>query len=154
MTKEKTDFTTDWYSLWMQQSKDFFESANENLKTFFDQGKPFNPEENMKIVQEWMDKVKEQWQVIPLNEQQRAYEPYWMWMTKMCNDAMDRMVQEWINRSRENNPVDNIRDLYEMWLKSCRDVFDHAMRSKNYQQAYGDMMNAALKFWQTSVPKK
>jgi hypothetical protein len=147
------DFNANWYELWMKQSKEFFDSADKNLKGMFTQGSQVNPEEHMKQINLWMETLKNQWQFTQLNEQQKAYENYWRMLSKMCTDASDMMLQQWTQRSKENNPIKNIRELYELWLACCNEIYTKAMHSKSYQEAYGEFMNAAIHFWKSALPK-
>lgn len=150
---KKFDFNTNWYELWMKQSKEFFESANENLKGLFDTNASINPEDHLKQIRTWLDSLKSQWQFIQLNEQQKTYENYWKTMSQMCSDASDRMVEQWIKRSQEQKPVKDIRELYELWLNCCNEVYEKAMHSKSYQESYSEFMKAALKFWKSTIPQ-
>jgi Poly(R)-hydroxyalkanoic acid synthase subunit (PHA_synth_III_E) len=154
MDKEnKFDFNTNWYDLWMKQSKEFFDSADKNLKDVFGHGAAANPEDHLKQIQQWLETLKNQWQFAQLNEQQRAYETYWKSMMKMCSDASDKMLSEWIKRSHDNNPIKNVQELYELWLNCCHEVYQKAMHTKSHQEVYGEMMDAALKFWKSAIPK-
>lgn len=150
---KKFDFNTNWYDLWMKQSKEFFESANQNLQGMFAQGNYANPEDHLKQINDWLNSLKSQWQFMQLNEQQKAYENYWKFMAKMCSDASDRMLNQWIKRSQEQRPVKDIRELYELWLNCCNEVYEKAMQSKSYQEAYSEFMKAALKFWKSTIPQ-
>lgn len=150
---KKFDFNTNWYELWMKQSKEFFESANQNLQGMFNPESLANPEEHLKQINQWLNTLKTQWQFVQLNEQQKAYENYWKSMAKMCSDASDMMVQQWIKRSQEHRPVKDVRELYELWIACCHDVYEKAMHSKSYQEAYSEFMKAALKFWKSTIPQ-
>lgn len=142
-----------WYELWMNQSKAFFESADKNLKDVFGQGAGANPEEHLKQIQQWLETLKNQWQVTQLTEQQKHYAEYWKTMSKMCSDANDMLLNQWIKRTREKHPIQNTHELYELWLNCCSEVYQKAMHSKSYQDAYGEFMNAALQFWKNAIPK-
>lgn len=150
---EKFDFNIGWYELWMKQSKEFFETADKNLKDMFSKGTPVNPEEHMKQIRQWLDSLKNQWEFIQLSDDQKAMQTYWKNMTKMCLDASDKMLEEWIKRSREKDPVKSVRELYEIWLNCCHEVYQKSLQSKTYQDAYGEFMNAAFKFWKAGMPK-
>lgn len=150
---EKFEFNTNWYDLWMKQSKEFFDSAEKNLQGMFKPGVQVNPQEHMEQINSWINSLKHQWQFTKLNDQQKAYENYWNVMTKMCTDASDMMMKQWMQRSKDNNPVRSVRDLYELWLNCCNEVYRSAMHSKSYQEAYGEFMNAAIHFWKSSLPK-
>ncbi len=155
MSKDaKFDFDTNWYDLWMKQSREFFETANENLQTLFENGAFINPEAHMAQINLWVQHLKSQWQIDQFQEkQQKAYEKYWKTMGKMCSDACDMMVDLWIKRARDQNPIRNIRELYELWLNCCNDIYKKSMHSKSYQDVYGEFMNAALKFWKSAIPE-
>jgi hypothetical protein len=153
MDKHKFDFSTDWYELWMKQSKEFFETAEKNFKGSIDQGSFPNPDEHMKQIQQWLDALKNQWQFVSLNEHQKVYEQYWKNMAKMCNDASLLMLEQWKKRTHEQKPIKDIYELYDLWLASCHEIYENAMRTKSYQEAYAEFMKAALKFWKSAAPK-
>jgi len=154
MTKEKKfEPNTNWYELWMKQSKEFFETAEKNLPGMFPKEGFAKPEEHLKQINDWLDSLKSQWRLSQLNDQQKAFETYWQMTTKMCNEASDKMVEQWIKRSRDNHPIKNIRELYELWLDCCQEIYKKGMASKDFQQAYGDYMNAVLQFWKSAIPK-
>jgi hypothetical protein len=153
MDKETKFDYTNWYSLWMEQSKEFFSSAEKNLQGLFSKPSFANPEDHMEQIQNWMSMLKHQWEFPHLTEAQKAYEAYWKMMAKMCNEASDMLLQQWIKRFHQDNPVKNIQELYELWLSCCHEVYQRSMHSKSFQDAYGEFMNAALKFWKSAIPK-
>lgn len=159
MSKEKksdfnaNDFNANWYDVWMKQSRQFFESANVNLKDLFASNAFANPEDYRSQIDKWLEMLKSQWQFIELNEQQKSYQNYMKAMMDMCNEASDMMVNEWMKRSKENNPVKNVRELYELWLNCCQKVYAKSMHSKSYQDVYGEFMNATLDYWKSVMPK-
>lgn len=150
--QDKSDFYTNWYELWMKQSQDFFSSAEKNLKGMFEDQSFKNPEAHLKQINEWLETLKTQWEFSQLTDDQKAQQMYWKMMAKMCSDAADRMVSEWIKRSKTDNPIQSIRELYELWLACCQEVYQKALQTKNFQEAYADFMNAAFKFWQSAMP--
>lgn len=150
---EKSEFKNEWYDLWTKQSQEFFETADRNLKDMFGKNTFPNPEDHLKQIQKWLDSLKTQWQFTQLNEQQKMYENYWKMMSKMCSDASDMMVNQWIKRNREHDPVKNTRELYELWLNCCQEIYEKSMHSESYQKAYGDFMNSAIKYWKSVTPK-
>ncbi len=154
MVKEKKPgLNTEWYDLWMKQSKEFFDSANKNLQDMFEPGAFAKPEDHLKQINQWLETLKNQWKFTQFSEQQKAYENYWKMMSKMCNDASDMMLDKWMERSREDKPIKNIRELYELWLNCCQEIYKKSMVSKDFQEAYGEFMNAALHFWKSTMPK-
>lgn len=155
MTKKNDEqvFENNWYDIWMKQSKDFYETAEKNFKDLFSKNTQVNPDEHIKLIHHWLDALKNQWANTHLNEQQKAYETYWKMMNKMCFDASDMLVQQWVKRVKENNPIKNTHDLYELWLNCCNDIYKKAINSHSYQDAYGDMLNAAIHFWKSALNK-
>lgn len=149
----KMNMNSNWYDLWMQQNKDFFASAEKNLHGMFEQGKQTKPEDHMQQINQWLETLKSQWQNSTLTEQQKAYENYWRMMSKMCSDASDMMVKQWMQRSQQNNPVNSIRELYDLWLNCCNEIYTKGMHSKSYQDAYGELMNATIHFWKSVMQK-
>ncbi|OGT59482.1 MAG: hypothetical protein A3F14_02960 [Gammaproteobacteria bacterium RIFCSPHIGHO2_12_FULL_43_28] len=155
MTKEQGqfDFNTNWYELWMNQSNQFFETANDKLKDLFGKNKFVNPEDHLQQINEWMEKLKSQWEGNRLTPDQRAFESYWKTMSKMCSDATELMLNQWIKRSREDNPIKTVRELYELWLSSCNEVYQRSLQSKAFQDAYGEFMQSAFKYWKLAAAK-
>lgn len=154
MSKENPfEFGANWYDLWTKQSKEFFETAEKSLKQVFDKDAYKHPEDYMAQINQWQATMKHYWQVMQLNEQQKAAENYWKWMMKMCSEASDRMVDEWMKRAKKKDPVKNIHELYELWLNCCHEVYQQSTNTASYQKAYGDMMNSALEFWKSALKK-
>jgi hypothetical protein len=170
-------FNVNWYEIWMKQSKEFFDSANQHLSDIFTAHTQFNPQtqfdpqakfdphasfnskaqlnpqEQIKQFYAWLETLKNQWQVNQLGEAQKAQQNYWQAMQKMCLDAADLMLKQWMQRNQEDNPIKNVRELYEVWLNCCHEVYAQAMHSKDYQQAYGEFMNASIHFWKAALSK-
>jgi hypothetical protein len=146
-------YYTQWYELWMRQTKAFFSSAEENLKNLLANHAAVDPEDHVQQINQWIESLKKQWKFDPLNEQQRAYEQYWNMMAKLCSDASDLLLQQWIKQFKKKEPIRNVRELYELWLNCCHEVYNKAMHSRQYQEAYGDLLNAAIHFWKTAAPK-
>lgn len=153
MTEKDFGSQNTWYDLWAKQSKEFFESAESNLQAIFGKDSFANPEAHLQQINDWLTAVKKQWQFSQLSEKQKDYQSYIDLMNKMYNDAAKMMMEQWIQRSHEENPVKNIRELYELWLNCCQEVYKKALSKKDYQEAYAEFMNSALKFWQSNMPK-
>lgn len=146
---QKEEQSVNWYELWTKQSKDFFDTAEKNLKGAFE-----NPEENITQIRQWMETLKTQWQFMELNhEQQKIYSNYWKIIEKMCNEASELMLKQWIQRAHDDNPIKDSRDLYELWLSCCQEIYAKSMHSESYRKAYGEMMNSMLNYWKAAIPK-
>lgn len=153
--KTKTNQTTDWYELWMQQSKTFFDSAHEQLKKFQEKDLFSDPKKHSAEIEEWVKQLQELWETkIPPHDDNNPYEKYWHLMQTMCNEATELMVKEWMQRSSHQNKITSIRELYELWLDCCQEVYNKTTRDKIYQDAYGEFLNAAFDYWQTILPKR
>lgn len=144
----KTDFT-DWYNVWLKQSRTFYESANQHLQGMFDKNTEVNPEEHTKKIQVWLESLKKQSDFSQLTDNQKIFIDYWQGVAKTYNEACDMLLQEWIKRSKENDPVKNIKELYEMWLNCCQAIYQQSLQNQSYQNAYGEFMNAAMTFWKS-----
>lgn len=153
MKTENQNDLTYWYDLWMKQSKEFFDSTDKHLKGLFDNHAAVNPEEHLKQIHAWLETLKNQWQFLKLTEEQSAYEKYVNSISVMCIDASNLMVQKWIQRYKDNRPIKTSRELYELWLDCCHEVYESAIRVKSYQEIYGDFMNAAIQYWKVTLPK-
>jgi 5-methylcytosine-specific restriction endonuclease McrBC GTP-binding regulatory subunit McrB len=143
----------DWYDMWMAQSKAFYSSAESNLKDMFGKQSGTNPEDHLQQIQAWLKTLSSQWNVMNLNEQQKPFEQYWKTMAELSSQASELMLKEWIKRTKEDKPISNVHELYELWLNCCHEVYAKAIRSPDYQALYGDFMNEAMKFWKSAMPK-
>lgn len=151
-TEDKYNFFQDWQKLWISQSKEFFESAEKNLKDIFN-AKTFNPEEQMDQIQEWIESFKKQWEMSTLTTEEKAYRAYMKVMTEVYNNAANLLQKNWIKRIKNQKPITNVRELYELWLDCCQEVYEEALRSKAYQEAFTEFMNSAFKLWKSSITK-
>src|SRR3990167_4338553 len=143
------DTQTDWYALWMKQSKIFFDTANEKLHDLFSQEKLNHPEDHLKQIRLWLETLKNQWEMAKSHEQQKNVQAYWNMMMKMYQEASDLLLKQWIKRSQDENPIKSVRELYELWLNCCHETYQKSIRSKAFQDVYGEFFNAAVKYWQS-----
>ena len=144
----KTDFT-DWYNVWLKQSRAFYESADQNLQGMFNNKTPINPEEHLEQIQAWLASMKNQWDFSQLSDNQKIFADYWQGVAKTCNEACDLLLQEWIKQSKEKKAIRSIKELYDMWLNCCQTIYQQSLQTKAYQESYGDFMNAAMTFWKS-----
>src|SRR5438445_7066254 len=114
--KNQFDFNTNWYEVWMKQTKEFFDGSASNLTELFTPNAQFKPEDQLNQMNAWLNTLKEQWKFTQPNEQQKAHEKYWQAMSTMCMQASDLMVKQWLQRAKEDKPIKNVRELYELWL--------------------------------------
>lgn len=142
-----------FYEMWMAQSKTFFETADKNLREMFGNDVYKHPEAHLDEINKWLDSLKAQWEQNQYLDGQKIYQDYWKFMHKLCHDAADTMMREWIKRSRDRHYVKNIHDLYELWLRSCSDSYKKSLESVNGHDTYAEFMNQAIKFWQSYMPK-
>jgi len=142
----KKNKDTSPYEQWTEQSKYFFDSANQYLEQIFKQNKQPNPLDYSSQIESWLEALKKQWEYKPKKENNT--QDYFKIMTNMYQEAADLMLLEWIKRSRESNPVKSIQELYELWLASCFEIYQKSIQSKSYQETYGDFMKMADKFWE------
>lgn len=149
----KFDFGTEWAEMWMKQNQAFFETAERMLKDFFAGNGFKNPQDHMQQIQQWQDAFRNQWQMPNFGDHQRIYEQYWATMVKLYSESMERMMNVWMVRASNNNPISSVHELYQVWLKSCQEVFEKTITTTNYQDMYGEWMNNVLKYWKTMTPK-
>lgn len=140
-----------WYDLWLKQSNVFFELTQEKLKGLFATGPLVDPKQHIEQLQQWLDALKNQWkQNIPA-ENESEQQQYWQMMGKLCNDATDSVLDALNKHTRERGPVKNATELYQLWLNCCQEVYQKAVVSPAYQNAYGEWLQTALKFWKTGM---
>ena len=142
---------TDWYNIWMKQSELFFTSANDYLKTIFNKH-PIDPVAHMQQIEIWLEHLKKQWKLASGGHDHTHYGDYFEMMNKMMNDASELMLKQWIRRVKEHDPVNNVHDLYSLWLKCCHETYQKYMHSHDFQEAYGEFMNTLFKFWKSNIP--
>ncbi|MBA3661406.1 MAG: hypothetical protein H0W64_06740 [Gammaproteobacteria bacterium] len=150
--KNHQDYS-DWYNLCMQQSKEFFSSADENLKNFFATDGYLNPEDNLKKITEWLNTLKNQWSFLQFPDDQDGNAIYWKNMNKMCHEASDLMVEQWVKRTRSQRPIRNVHELYQLWLECCQEVYQRSLQTNASPEKYGELMNAAFYFWKNNMPQ-
>lgn len=146
--QSKNDFT-DWYSIWLNQSRAFYESANQHLQKLFETQQEFNPEEHADQVKAWLESMKKQWDFTNLSKNQGDFAQYWQSIAQVSAEASDMLLQEWIKRAREHNPVKSTKELYEMWLNCCQSIYQESLKNEQYHHNYSDFVNTAMKFWKS-----
>ncbi|EKD71979.1 MAG: hypothetical protein ACD_46C00041G0003 [uncultured bacterium] len=152
--KEKSN-TADinFYEIWMNLSKQFYQSANENLQHIFSQEKKFEPENHIEMIQQWLNSIRDQWLNHSFGNNENQYQKHWQFMIKIYNESADLFLRQWIKQTQDQKPITNIQDLYELWLSSCNEIYRKSLHTAAYQEIYGEMMNAALKFWNIAPSK-
>lgn len=148
----KQNKENNWYEQWMQQSQAFLTSAEKNLRDVFGNNTS-DPLKYMTQIQQWMESMKQQWEFAQLTDEQKAQQVYWKMMTGIYQEAMEMMFKQWVKRTEEKDPVKSIRELYEIWLDCCHEVYQKSLKSQAYQTAFADMMNASFKLWQQALQK-
>jgi hypothetical protein len=149
--KPSMDASQAWYELWMQQSTQFFESAQTHLQSLFSQTETLDPEKCQQQIQQWLTIMKQQW-AMAASTVQPQYQPYTNMMISVCTSAADLLMNEWKRRAKSENPVTDIRELYELWLDCCQTEYKKALHTASVHEAYSDMLNSALKIWKTAMP--
>lgn len=147
--KSQQTSQSDWYGLWMEQYQVFLDTGNKYLKSCFVENETINPETHLNEIQEWLQALREKWQTQPGMTVPPGQEAYWESMQKVFSEAADWMVSEWRRRANEQNPLTSIKELYVLWLTGCQEIQRKWLRTKQYQDMYGDMLNMAMQYWQT-----
>lgn len=150
--KTKESSNVNWYETWMKQSKIFFELANQNLSELLKQNAKATPEAYAKLANQWLENLRKQWDLSQAADERSADASYWKAMNKIYQEASDLLFAQWMKRYEDKNPVMNVQELYEMWLRCCQEIHERSLQSKSYQNAYGEFMNSAFKFWKGFTP--
>lgn len=143
------DNQLDWYALWIKQSKTFFDAVEKNFTHFFEKEKTVGLDEQIQLMRQCLDRFKQQWELMQLTEEQQAHQVYLRLLKKMYNDASELMFEQWCNRLKQDNPIQNTKELFDLWAHCCQATYQNTVCSK----AYHEWMNTALRFWETTVPK-
>lgn len=141
------NYSQNWFQMWMDQSKEFYISAEKNLHHIFTKEATSNPEAHMEQIKAWMESLKSQWNTLNTKEEYDPNEKYWKAMTTLSAEAAELMLKEWIRLTKEDKPITNVRELYELWLSCCQQVYAKSIKTPNFQDMYGEFMKAGLKFW-------
>src|SRR5690348_7930452 len=94
----------DWYDIWMQQSRHFFESASEHLKTLFTAEVIANPEAHLKQIQAWLESLTSRWQQTQKSHHDEQFQPYWQMIAKMYQESTDLMLNAWLQKNKSAEP--------------------------------------------------
>jgi hypothetical protein len=94
---------------------------------------------------------KVQMKMLEGNEQVKAMQDYGSMMMKMSSQVSELMMKEWLIRAKENKPVKSSRELYEIWLNCCHQVYGEAMHEAAWQNTYGESVNALLHYWKNVI---
>lgn len=140
--------SNNWYNLWINQSKSFFEAAEKNLQEVFEKQNTFHAEEQIKFMQQCLEIIRKQWDFVRLSDEQKNYQHYWTLLARMYNEAAELMMKQWNSRLHEDKPIKNMHELYELWLQSCNEIYQKTIHSSDYQRSYQDWVTNSMKFWQ------
>lgn len=152
MKQNESLFNAPWFDLWQQQSKLFFSSVQQQMGDLFAHGTP-DPQAHAPQIQAWIDALKNLWKANEMHQYQKEQKKFWKMIEKMCIDATDQLLKEWQQRALSQQPINNVRDLYELWLSCCHQQYQETLRKKAYQAAYGDYMQQMLKAWNQFTPR-
>lgn len=144
----------DWYGLWTKQSKNYFDAVEKNFNKLFVKEKSSTIEEQLQMMQQCLEMFKQQWEQIHSSQNDQAHQVYFKMLQKMYNDACELMFEQWSNRLKQNDPVQNIKELYELWLHCCQATYQNTLHSKSFQDANEDWMKAGMRFWEMAIPTK
>lgn len=144
---------TDWQQLWTDQSKIFMDTANKNFEDLFAKNAQLNPEQYQEQIQEWVANMNKQWADIYKNCGDTDQAKYWEAMAQTSKQASEMMLEQWMKRAQQDDPIKSVKELYELWLSSCHDIYMKNIQSNAYQQMYGDMLNDAMKYWKSGINK-
>lgn len=154
MTKDNSkDFYHEWSELWTKQSKDFFKSAENNLKALFTSHSNLSTEEQFEKIQEWTEQLKQQWQAQCMTAEQKAFSGYWKSMADIFNEAGEKMLREWTERNKSSDPIKSAHELYELWLNCCHEIYQKTLKTNAYQDNYSELMNQTLRYWKDFMSK-
>ena len=148
------DNQADWYSLLIKQSKTFFGATEKNFNGLFTKEPSLGVDEQLQLMRQCLDIFRKQWEFVQLTEEQKAHQVYLRLLKKMYNDACELMFDQWSHRLKQENPIQNINELFDLWLHCCQATYQTTLHSASFQEAYQEWMNAALQFWQSAMPKE
>ncbi|OGT42721.1 MAG: hypothetical protein A3F42_06260 [Gammaproteobacteria bacterium RIFCSPHIGHO2_12_FULL_37_34] len=143
-----------WHELWIKQSKTFFETVEKNFTYFFEKEKSIGLEEQLQLMRQCLDVFKQQWEFMQLTEEQKAHQVYLRLLKKMYNDACELLFDQWSNRLKQENPIQNMKELFDLWTHCCQATYQNTLHSQSFQEAYNEWMNAAIRFWESAMPAK
>lgn len=84
----------------------------------------------------------------------RAYqEAYWQYsqlLQRSAQRALNRLQEKLSKMAQEDKAVDSLRGLYNLWVDCSEEAYGETVRSPEYSEAYGRMINTLMRFKQHS----
>ncbi len=79
-----------------------------------------------------------------LMDYQRALQAYSQFFADLGMCSVDCMRRKLLERDYEAKPVDSARQLYDLWVQSCEEVYAEQVSTPRYAQLHGQLVNALM----------
>ncbi len=79
---------------------------------------------------------------------QKAYWKYAQLLQRSAQRSLDLLQEKLVKMAQEGQAVDSLRTLFKLWVDCSEEAYGEVMRSPEYGQTYGQMINALMRFKQ------
>ncbi len=88
-------------------------------------------EQQRKLLRLWMD-------------YHRAYQDYIEAHHRVAKEAVERLTQKMIERAEAGEPLQSMREVYDLWIDCAEDAYADFAYSEEYQEVYGRLINSLM----------
>jgi class III poly(R)-hydroxyalkanoic acid synthase PhaE subunit len=79
-----------------------------------------------------------------LMDYQRALQDYTQFFADLGMCSVDCMRGKLLERDDRSKPVDSARQLYDLWVQSCEEVYAEQVSTPRYAELHGRLVNALM----------
>jgi class III poly(R)-hydroxyalkanoic acid synthase PhaE subunit len=79
---------------------------------------------------------------------QKAYWKYAQLLQRSAKRSLDLLQEKLVKMAQEGQAVDSLRTLFKLWVDCGEEAYGEVMRSAEYGETYGQMINALMRFKQ------
>ncbi len=79
-----------------------------------------------------------------LMDYQRALQAYSQFFADLGMHSVECMRKKLLERDDQAKPVDSARQLYDLWVQSCEEVYAEQVSTPRYAQLHGGLVNALM----------
>jgi class III poly(R)-hydroxyalkanoic acid synthase PhaE subunit len=79
-----------------------------------------------------------------LLDYERALQEYMQIHSKAGIDTLERLSKKVIVRAEQGEEIKSLREIYDLWVDCCEEAYNDIVFTKEYQDAYGRLVNALM----------
>jgi len=77
-------------------------------------------------------------------EYKRALQAYNRFFTDIGSESVKRLHEKLEHKSQKSEAIDSARTLYDTWVETCEEVYGERVRTSEYAQINGRLVNASM----------